>query len=46
METVLPYSSTGISGGYAFPWTLHLQPYIRAGRSTPAPTAPIGSVHL
>jgi len=28
-ETLLPYSSSGVSGGYAFPWTLALQPYTK-----------------
>src|SRR5579871_2552501 len=26
-ETVIPYSSTGASGGYVYPWTLLIQPY-------------------
>ncbi len=29
-ETVIPYSSSGVSGGIAFPWTLILQPYVKS----------------
>ena len=29
-ETLLPYSNSGVSGGYAFPWTLLLQPYSKS----------------
>jgi prepilin-type N-terminal cleavage/methylation domain-containing protein/prepilin-type processing-associated H-X9-DG protein len=28
-ETVIPYSSTGVSGGVAFPWTFIIQPYTK-----------------
>ena len=28
-ELVVPYSSTGCSGGYVYPWPLLLQPYIK-----------------
>src|SRR5438477_7330847 len=28
-EQLMPFSDTGVSGGYAFPWTLLIQPYTK-----------------
>lgn len=37
-ETIVPYSDTGASGGYAHAWTVALQPYLRSAQILQCPS--------